>query len=165
MHPTNKWLIGTASAALIAGATLWEGKKNEPYVDLGGVLTVCMGYTGKDIVVGKHYTDAECKQLLRTELAEHGKGVLSCTTQPLKQNEYDAFTLFSYNVGVTAFCNSTTLKKFNQGKTKEACDLMAFTPNGQPNWSYVNGKFIRGLHNRRLFERNMCLGGKVEFKT
>lgn len=165
MHPANKWLIGAASAALISGAALWEGTKYVPYRDLGGVLTVCMGYTGKDIVVGKRYTDAECKQLLRTELASHGKGVLSCTTRPLKQNEYEAYTLFAYNVGVAGFCNSTSAKLFNAGRNKEACDRLAFTPNGQPNWSYVNGKFIKGLHNRRLFERQKCLGNTIEYKS
>nr|HAL7249337.1 glycoside hydrolase family protein [Escherichia coli] len=34
-----------------------------------GVWTVCHGHTGKDIIPGKTYTEAECKALLNKDLA------------------------------------------------------------------------------------------------
>ncbi|KAB0176996.1 lysozyme, partial [Escherichia coli] len=35
----------------------------------GAVQTVCHGHTGKDIMPGKTYTEAECKALLNKDLA------------------------------------------------------------------------------------------------
>lgn len=157
----NKWLLAGLSATLIGSATMWEGVKYVPYLDVGGVPTVCMGYTGKGIVMGKTYTHEECTRFLRTELKVHSVGVLNCITKPLKQHEHDAFTLMAYNVGVRGFCSSGTAKAFNEGNTEKACNLISFKPSGAPNWSYVAGRFVRGLFNRRLFERDMCLGVKV----
>lgn len=155
----NRWLIGTATAALIGAATLWEGVRYVPYVDLAGIPTVCMGYTGKGIVKGRRYSPEECNGFLRKELNIHSQGVLSCITKPLTVNEYNAFTLMAYNVGVSGFCSSETVKQFNLGNNKLACARMATNSRGQPAWSYVKRKFVPGLHKRRLYEREMCLGG------
>ena len=38
-----------------------EGVSYIPYKDIVGVWTVCHGHTGKDIMLGKTYTEAECK--------------------------------------------------------------------------------------------------------
>lgn len=161
----NKWLIGVVSATLIASATLWEGTKYVPYLDVGGIPTVCMGYTGKEVVLGKHYSSRECNEFLRKELSKHGEGVLSCVTKPLTENKYNAYTLFAYNVGVTGFCNSRAAALFNAGLEKESCNALAFDPKGKPAWSYVNKKFVQGLFNRRLYERSMCLGDGVVYKS
>lgn len=163
IQASNKWLIGVVSAALISGTALWEGTKYEPYYDVGGIPTVCMGYTGKDVVWGKRYSPEECNSLLRKELAKHGEGVLNCTTEKLSVNEYNAYTMFSYNVGVKAFCGSRANRLLNQGKHEEACNALAYGPTGTPAWSYADGKYYKGLHNRRLYERSMCLGKGVAY--
>ena len=46
-----------------------EGVSYVPYKDIVGVWTVCHGHTGKDIMLGKTYTKAECKALLNKDLA------------------------------------------------------------------------------------------------
>ena len=46
-----------------------EGVSYIPYKDIVGVWTVCHGHTGKDIMLGKTYTKAECKTLLNKDLA------------------------------------------------------------------------------------------------
>lgn len=163
MNVKNKIFITSVSAALLGGAALWEGVSYKPYKDIGGITTVCYGNTKN--IENRIYTNSECKKLLATELMEHGKGVFQCINVPMKQNEYDAFTLMAYNVGVNAFCSSSTVKLFNAGYKQQACNAIAFTPNGNPNWSYVNGKFVQGLFNRRLYERQMCLGEGIEYKT
>ncbi|WP_252966099.1 glycoside hydrolase family protein, partial [Shigella flexneri] len=45
-----------------------EGVSYIPYKDIIGVWTVCHGHTGKDIMPGKTYTEAECKALLNKDL-------------------------------------------------------------------------------------------------
>lgn len=163
MNVKNKIFLTGVTVTLLSGAALWEGVRYKPYKDIGGITTVCYGSTKN--IENKVYTSDECKKLLSTELIEHGKGVFQCINIPMKQNEYDAFTLMAYNVGVSAFCTSSTVKLFNAGHTQQACNAIAFTPDGQPNWSYVKGKFVKGLHNRRLYERSMCLGDRVGYKS
>jgi len=146
--------------ALLSGAALWEGTRYYAYRDLGGIPTVCQGYTGKGIIFGKKYTPSECNAFLRSELLEHSQGVLKCINQPLTENQYNAFVLMAYNVGVHGFCSSRAARLFNEGRTTEACRAIAYTPSGSPAWSYVNGSFVQGLHNRRLYEMSMCQGGR-----
>jgi lysozyme len=158
MHPSNKALIGVVSAGLIASAAFWEGTRYYAYKDIAGIPTVCEGYTGSGIIFGKKYSREECNHYTHTELAAHGKGVLECIKAPLEEHQYNAFTLMAYNVGVNGFCGSQTVKLFNAGNVDAACRRMAYTPKGEPNWSFVDGKYVKGLHNRRIYEMKMCLG-------
>lgn len=161
MHPANKWLVGTASAALIAALGALEGTKYYAYYDSGGVPTVCTGYigTGTDkVIFGKEYSPEQCSVYTRTQLKVHSDGVLGCIKRPLTENQFNAFTLMAYNVGVAGFCNSRAAKLFNVGETAAACKAMAWGPKNEPVWSYAGGKFIPGLHKRRKYESAMCLG-------
>lgn len=59
------------ASALITGPTGndgLEGVRYDPYQDVVGVWTVCYGHTGKDIMLGKKYTEAECRALLSKDL-------------------------------------------------------------------------------------------------
>lgn len=155
MHPNNKIFLGAVSAALIGATVLWEGDVPKqgmmPYKDIVGVLTTCHGYAAPDVVM-RHYTKTECTYLLRRELAIHGQGMLNCVNVPLTQYQYDAFTLFTYNVGVGAFCGSkSVLKPLNEGNYAQACK-------GLLRWSYAGGKYVQGLNNRRQYEYKMCMG-------
>lgn len=151
MNPTNKWLLSSlAGATLVAAISTFEGTRYIGYYDVVGVLTVCNGYTGPDIVPGRVYTKQECDQLLRKEVSEHGLAVLRCTKVPLNQNQYDAYTSFTYNAGIGAYCKSTLVKKLNEGDYQGACDQLL-------RWDKAGGKVYRGLTLRRQAERELCL--------
>ena len=150
MNLANKWFIGAISSTLIASVSLWEGTRYYAYHDIVGVPTVCQGYTGPGIVFGRKYSAEECKAFLMKEIQIHAKGMLECVTVPLTENQFNAFTLFTYNIGVNGFCQASLTKKLNNGDIVGACDgLMA--------WVYADGKVVEGLRNRRAFEREMCL--------
>lgn len=151
MNPANKWLLASlAGTALVASTAYWEGTEYKPYKDIVGVVTVCNGYTGPDIVPGKTYSKTECDSLLKRELTVHGMGVLKCTQVPLNQNQYDAYASFTYNVGVGAYCKSTLLKKLNAGDYTAACNELL-------RWDKAGGKAVKGLTRRRVAERELCL--------
>lgn len=151
MNAANKWLLGSlAGTTLVASVALWEGTEYKPYYDVVGVLTVCNGYTGPDIIPGKTYGKQECDRLLKKELTEHGLGVLKCTKVPLNQNQYDSLTSFTYNVGVGAYCKSTLLRKLNAGDYTGACREL-------PKWNKAGGKVYAGLTKRRAAEMALCL--------
>lgn len=152
--PKRTVTVGLSAAALIASPIImqWEGVRYEPYHDVGGILTVCYGHTGPDIVIGKKYTKEECKALLLQDIADHEDGVDRYLTADVPDETKAAFISFTFNVGVGAFKNSTLLRKANAGDLEGACKELS-------RWVFVKRVRIAGLVNRRISERGLCLEG------
>ncbi len=149
MGNKGKWGIALVTASLIAFVSQWEGTSYEVYADIGGVPTVCQGYTGPEVRMGDTWTKERCAQAFASALQTHGEGVLACTTHLLTQNQYEALTAFAYNVGVANYCHSTLLRKLNAGDIAGACAEL-------PRWAKANGKVWKGLLNRRKAEQQLC---------
>jgi lysozyme len=152
-----------ASTAVIGGVTVslvtedlmkalhrWEGRVYTPYQDIAGVWTVCAGITGPAVIPGKTYTVDQCEALEAYEIQRHGRGVAACVTAPVTQKRYESLALFAYNVGIKGACESTAVRLLNAGDVKGGCEALLM-------WSKVKGNFVRGLWNRRVFERDWCL--------
>ena len=146
-----------SGALVIAGLMLGgkdglEGREHDPYRDVVGVLTVCDGHTGGDITPGRRYTDKECDALLNADLRAVAAGVDPYIRSDISNTQRAAIYSFAYNVGVTAFRNSTMLKKINAGDQKGACAELH-------RWTYAGGKQWKGLMNRRAIEHEVCTWG------
>lgn len=115
---------------------------------------------GTTVKAGEKTTPTRALVDLLTLTNKYEKGVASCITVPVTQYEFDAYVSFAYNMGVQRFCDARFVAELNKGNYAEACDGLAFHPDGRPAWSYFNGKYYQGLHNRRLDERARCLGEK-----
>ncbi|EIF8589665.1 lysozyme [Salmonella enterica] len=151
-------LAGGAGAVAIAAAMLGghdglEGRRYEPYRDVVGVITVCDGHTGKDIVPGQHYTDAECDALLNQDLAQVAARIDPLIKASIPNSERAALYSFAYNVGAGAFARSTLLKKLNAGDQDGACNELK-------RWTYAGGKQWKGLVTRREIEHEVCTWGQ-----
>jgi lysozyme len=145
-----KLILG--SAALVSALGMWEGRLFTPYQDIGGIWTVCAGITGPEVIPGKAYSLSKCHEMEKRELARHQQGILACIKAEIGQSTLDGLSLFAYNVGIAAACNSTAFRKLNAGDLSGACDELL-------RWSKVKGNFVKGLWNRRSFEREWCLKG------
>ncbi|EKN6352683.1 lysozyme [Yersinia enterocolitica] len=146
---------GTALAiavVLLGGDDGLEGRKHVAYYDVVNVLTVCDGHTGKDIIPNKKYSDVECDALLQKDLAPVQRTVDTTVKVPLSKYQKAALYSVAYNIGTSAFKNSTFLKKLNQGDQIGACDELR-------RWVYAGGVKWKGLVARREIERELCLGG------
>ena len=134
-----------------------EGVSYIPYKDIVGVWTVCHGHTGKDIMLGKTYTEAECKALLNKDLATVARQINPYIKVDIPETTRGALYSFVYNVGAGNFRTSTLLRKINQGDIKGACDQLR-------RWTYAGGKQWKGLMTRREIEREICLWGQSDRK-
>jgi lysozyme len=153
-----------ASAALTGGLERWEGNILKVYPDTlaNGLPTFCAGRTDWQAPVGTVLSESTCKQINKVTLVEYTYAVLACTEwKNLTQKRLDALVLFAVNVGKAGACNSQAVKAINAGRIQEGCNFIAYRTDWTPNWSYVEQTFIKGLHNRRLFERQWCLEGLV----
>ncbi|EAY4675992.1 lysozyme [Salmonella enterica subsp. enterica serovar Rubislaw] len=137
------------AAALLGGHDGLEGRRYIPYRDVAGVLTICDGHTGKDIIPGKRYTDAECDALLDKDLKRVKAQVDPLIKVSIPESERAAFYSFAYNVGTGAFARSTLLKKLNAGDHAGACNELK-------RWTYAGGRQWKGLVTRREIEREVC---------
>ncbi len=103
----NHWSVGNDGL---------EGVSYIPYKDIVGVWTVCHGHTGKDIIPGKTYTEAECKALLNKDLATVARQINPYIKVDIPETTRGALYSFVYNVGAGNFRTSTLLRKINRGR-------------------------------------------------
>ena len=146
----TKLILG--SVGLVAALGLWEGRLFLPYKDIVGVWTVCAGITGPEVIPGRRYSLNECNQLETKAIKEHQEGLLQCLKAPVSQETFDALSLFAYNVGVAGACRSTAVRLINEGNLSGGCEALLM-------WSKAGGQFVKGLWNRRVFERDLCMKG------
>lgn len=151
-HPLVISGVAVAAVSLLTFVAGWEGDERTAYADklAYGLPTVCNGHTGPDVRVGDVWTKAQCDSVLVRNLEKHGSGLLKCVTVPLNQNQFDALSSWTFNVGVGAACGSTLVKLLNQGQYVLACEQL-------PKWNRAGGKEVRGLSNRRTAEKALCL--------
>jgi len=140
--------VGAMAAALIIR---WEGGRYEPYLDAVGVLTVCYGHTGADIIEGKVYTREECDALLAADMAVARSHVNRCLPMPKLAHVEAALTSAAFNIGPRVVCGSTLQQKAQANDWPGACSEL-------DRWKYARGRELRGLVLRRMDERAMCEG-------
>jgi GH24 family phage-related lysozyme (muramidase) len=159
-----------ASAASLGMLHKWEPANGKPDAHLyvyedkiaSGTLTVCSGLTNavskKKLVKGDKWTQQECNENEAIALEALQNALALCFKKLPPQSTFDAATSHAWNFSVNKTCSSAAMKHFNQGNYRMGCRLIAYQYDGTtPNWSFSDGKFVQGLHNRRIDEMNLCL--------
>ena len=153
MTTNNRLLAAAALATAIAIPA--EGLRQYAYRDPPGILTVCYGTTGKDVVAGKKYSLQECKAFLDRDMLKAVQTVEKC--QPgLPENVLAAFSDAVYNLGPSVACESTAARLLRSGYIQGACRQL-------PRWVFANVAGVNvklpGLVKRRNAEMALCLQG------
>ena len=125
-----------------------EGCELEAYMDDAGVWTIGYGHT-KTARAGMSIPLDEAKRLLEVDLQWATAAINRMVRVELNQNQFDALTLFVYNIGEDGFARSTVLKRLNAGNFAGVVSAMKMW-----NKITVNGKKVvsNGLINRRNAE-------------
>lgn len=158
-----------ASASYMGFVSKWEADKQQAtkvYADrlARGEPTVCDGITNATspypVIVGDVWSQDRCSEVNRLVAEKTQLKLLDCVKTRIGQNTFDALSSHAHNVGVGNTCASKALGLINAGSLEEGCRALAYTPSGDPNWSFVtqNGKavYVPGLHNRRKDEMALC---------
>jgi len=127
----------------------FEGCKLQAYQDGGGVWTIGWGHTS-GVKMGDTCTQAEADALFDMEIDLYQEAVSALIKAPVMQCELDAMVSLAYNIGVSAFKNSTLLKLVNKMDY-----LGASLEFGK--WNQDNSKVIPGLVRRREAERKLFM--------
>jgi lysozyme len=158
MATVNKVTVGSAGGLAAAIALISpfiqqrEGYVPHPYRDIAGVLSVCNGHTGPDIV-DKTYSKAQCNVLTDKDINTDAEGVLKITPGLDKRPQVLAATIsFAYNVGLGTYEKSSVARDFKAGQFKLGCTDML-------KYSFIGKTYSKGLADRRQGEYTICMKG------
>lgn len=136
----------------VAGRTLvkhFEGFSPVTYIDAAGHPTIGYGHLIKDgEVFNEPISPEEAEQLLRRDLREAEKAVNRKVAVTITQNQFDALSSFTFNLGSGNLKRSTLLRKVNSEDHEEATSEFN-------KWVYAGGKKLKGLVLRRMAESKL----------
>jgi len=154
-----------ASGGLLSFLATWEGDgQNTVYPDqfANGLPTVCMGLTRHTspvpVIVGDYWSDEKCAEIEQIVIQGGQLELADCIRNDrISQNTFDALSSFAHNVGTPSACASRAMGLINAGRVADGCKALAWGADGRKVWAYAGGRYVRGLHNRRLAEVQLCL--------
>ena len=131
----------------------FEGFRAKPYQCSAKVWTIGWGSTrladGSRVTQNTpEMSEDEAERLLRQQLVSYERAVLTLVPRELTQNQFDSLLVSHIILAVGLSVQAHSVKVLRGDPT--AADEF-------PRWSYASGKFIRGLHRRRMAERKLFL--------
>lgn len=148
---TDKMHVSPSGVDLICN---FEGLRLKAYDDGVGVWTIGFGTTkypnGIRVKKGDTCTLDQAKAYMQNDLKSFEQTVNNTVKVPLNQNQFDALVSLAYNIGSTAFKNSTLVRQLNEGNYKAAANQFNV-------WVNAGGKRMQGLVSRRAAERTLFL--------
>lgn len=149
---TGQYDISDIGYNMIKG---FEGLELKAYPDSGGIWTIGHGTirypNGAKVQKGDTCTAGQALEWLKNDCRWVDACLDRYVTAKISQNQFDALASFIYNVGETAFKNSTMLRLINANELRSAANQFDV-------WVNVKGKRIQGLVNRRNAEKRHFLG-------
>lgn len=141
-----------------------EGVIHKVYSDPVGLLTGGIGHLiepddmnpkGFEWKEGDKVDEFQVYKWFSQDVAESERAVNKLVLTQLSQKGFDALVSFVFNVGVSAFKNSTLRRKLNAGLIEEAAEEF-------PRWNKARGKVLPGLVKRRQEEKELFLQGELK---
>lgn len=140
------------SAAALVGIAVHEGYSDRAYTPVpGDVPTIGFGDT-QGVKLGDRTDPVRALIKLNQHAEAFQRDLRGCIGDvPMYQYEWDAIVSWAYNVGTTAACKSTLVRKLQAGDYPGACRELL-------RWDKFQGKPLPGLTKRRQDEFSTCMG-------
>jgi lysozyme len=144
------------SAAGILMLTELEGSRSRMYRDSAGLPTIGVGHlilSSEQHLLTATLSGAQIRDLLQRDLVRFEQAVNNCIRVSLEQWQFDALVMLAFNIGTTAFCNSTLVDRIN------AKDTETRISEAWNRWKMAGGQIVQGLINRRAKEIDLYFNG------
>jgi len=148
----------TLSGASLVGIAVHEAYREHAYDDGVGVQTIGFGTTrhadGRPVRPGDRMSVERALIRLNADAQQMQQAMRQCIGPvPLYQHEWDAYVSLTYNIGSSAFCRSTLVRRLRETPPnyRAACNEIL-------RWNQGGGQVMRGLVKRRQAEHAQCLG-------
>lgn len=124
----------------------WEGLALEVYICAGGKPTIGIGHVVKRYEnFDNGITEQEAYELFADDITAYEDAVKAAVTRELTQEQFDALTSWTYNLGGGNLRRSVLLKRVNARHDDDV-------PHQMFRWSKAGGRTLRGLQRRRKAE-------------
>lgn len=146
------------SAAGLVGLVGFEGYSDTATTPLpGDVPTIGFGTTA-GVKPGDRTTPPQALARALTDVQRFEGALKQCVRVPLHPYEYDAFVSLAYNIGPSAFCGASLVKKLNAGDYPGACTEILRWRHFQGRDCSLKASRCSGLWQRRQAEARQCRG-------
>jgi lysozyme len=151
MRPRLSVALLSLSAATLVSIAVHEDYRDTAYLPTPqDVPTIGFGTTA-GVHLGDAITPPRALVRLAADADAAAMAVRRCAPVPMHQHEFDAYVSLTYNIGETAFCRSTLVKRLLAGDYAGACTEIK-------RWTKQAGVVLRGLVRRREAEYQQCVG-------
>lgn len=151
----------TLSAAGIVGVMTREGFSPVAYPDpVHSTKVPTIGYGSTEgVKMGDTITPVQAAQRTLREMRVFEGRLKGCVTAPLHQEEFDAYLELAHNIGPSAFCGSTIVKRVNAGDYRGGCEaILMWKRAGTVDCSTPGNRVCGGLWKDRLLVHAQCMG-------
>jgi lysozyme len=142
------------SASALVCLVLHEGYSDRAIIPVPGDKPTIGFGTTDGVQMGDRITPPQALSRALDDVQKFEGALKQCVKVPLHQHEYDAYISLAYNIGPTAFCGSTLVRKLNAQDYEGACKEIL-------RWDRFKGQPLRGLTVRRQKEHLTCIGGSA----
>lgn len=149
------------SAAAFVGITTREGYTDHAIIPVpGDVPTMGFGTT-EGVKMGDRTNPVQAVQRALKDASKYEAAVKGCVHAPLHQHEFDAYVDLAYNIGPSAFCASTIVRRLNATPADYAgaCDaILMWKRYKDQDCSAPGNRVCAGLWKDRQRTHALCKG-------
>lgn len=127
-----------------------EGERNEAYLDIVGIPTICYGDT-EGVEMGQTADHGQCVQRLRKRVNKLVPSVTKMLGPNANEQVVSSIASFCDNVGAAGCSGSDAVRRIRAGDVRGGCDALL-------NWTRAKNQRM-ALYKRRMRERAICLAG------